>query len=242
MDLDVKAKLLMGLDITIHDITIKNYTIGELFKDVGLTKYLQLSSVAIRKVRDYIRPEYLETFDDVHIFDIYCMSREMNELFIAFLNLLTGYSWKFVHTDVFVEFYAKNEHDKNVHVNKDNIEDIFEIIKIMYCLDSSKRESDRDDINDEMRELLREFEEEESKVKNAKGCNITLVSIIDGISSKHPSINLLNIWEYKMYQVMHTYYSLNKIDNENRMMTGIYSGTIDGKKVEMEKAHWANEV
>lgn len=242
MDLDVKARLLMGLDVSTHDITIKNYTIGEIFKDIGLTRYLQMSNIATRKVRDYISPEYLDNFKDISVFEVFCMTEDMNSLFIDFLNFFTGYGWRFVYNELFVEFYAKNEYGKNVHVNKENIEDVFEVIKVMYCLDSSKKESERDDIDDNIRDILRELEEEENKVNSASKNKITLLSIIDGISSKHHSINLLNIWDYKMYQVMHTYYVLNKIDNEDRVVSGIYAGTVDREKINFEKIYWANEV
>lgn len=242
MDLDVKARLLMGLNVTTHGITIKNYTIGEIFEDVGFTRYLQMSSVATRKVRDYIAEEYFYKFKDISIFDIFCMSEDTNNLFIDFLNFFTGYEWKFAYTEDFVEFYSKNEHGKNVHIDKKNIGDVFEVVKVMYCLDSSKRESDRDDIDDDIRDILRELEEEENKVNNASKNKITLLSIIDGISTKHHSINLLNIWDYKIYQVMHTYYLLNKIDNEDRIVSGVYAGTVDKEKINFEKIYWANEV
>lgn len=242
MDLDLKAKLLMGLNISTHGITIKNYTIGEIFGTIGLTKYLQMSSISNRDVKDYIAREYLYQFKTVSVFDVFCMTQEMNDMFIEFLNLFTGYEWKFISNDTFTEFYAKNEYGNNVHVNRENIHSIFDVVKAMYCLDSSKKESDRDDIDDEMRELLREFEEEEAKVNASKGSKVTIVSIIDGISAKHNSINLLNIWKYKMYQIIHTYYILNKIDNENRIMTAIYTGVMDSKKTDVEKTYWAGEI
>lgn len=242
MDIDVKSKLLMGLDIEIHNITIKNYKLGEIFRDIGLIKYLQMTSVVNKKARDFIKAEYLDEVKDIKIFDVFCMSKDMQKLLSTIMNFFTGYEWNFVVTSSFSELLATNQDGVRVHINRDNYEDVLDVIKAMYCLDETKRESDRDDIDEEMRELLLEFEEEEAKVKAAKGSKLTLVSIIDGISNKHNSINLLNIWDYRIYQIMHTYYILNKIDNEDRLMTAIYSGTIDSKKAELEGAHWANEV
>ena len=241
MDLDMKAKLLMGLDISVCGITIKNHTIGKIFKDIGLTKYLQLSSIATRDVKDYISREYLDQFKDISVFDIFCMTQEMNDTFIEFLNLFTEYEWKFVHNNLFTEFYAKNENGKSVHISKENIQEIFETIKMMYCLDSSKKESEREDIDDRMKEILAELEEEESKVNESKGTKVTILSIMLGLASKHNSINLLNMWDYTIYQIIKTYHYVEKIDNEDRVVQGIYAGTIDGKKIDLEKLHWATE-
>lgn len=241
MDVDLKARLLMGLDISIHDITIKNYKMGTLFKDVGLSRYLQLSSLAIRTPKDFLQEEFLEEFKSVTMFDVFCINDELNNFFIQFLNLFTGYEWTFITTPSFTEFHAINEYGSRVHIGKGNYDDVIEIIKVMYCLDRSKRESERDDIDERMKEILAEFEEEESRVNSAKGGTITLISIIDGIANKHNSINLLNIWEYTMYQVMHTFHSLEKISNEDRVMNGVYAGMIDSKKIDLEKMHWAAE-
>ena len=92
-----------------------------------------------------------------------------------------------------------------------------------------------------MRGLLLEFEEEENKIRKAKGAVITMTSMIDGVANKHPSLNLINIWEYTVYQLYHAYQRINRIDNENRILTAIYTGNMDGNKTDLEKIHWAND-
>lgn len=242
MDIDLKARLLMGLDVAVHGITIKNHKLGTIFKDIGLTKYIQASSLINRSPKDFFKKEFINEVKHLNMFDIFCISGEFNEVFIQFISLFTDYKWSFISTDVFTEFHTVNEFGNRVHINRDNFDDVMEVIRVMYCLDKSKRESDRQDIDDEMAALLREFEDEEEKVRRSKGGNITIVSIIDGVASKHHSINLLSIWEYTVYQLIHTYYKLNQIDNETNVKSAIYTGNIDAKKIELDKMHWATEL
>lgn len=232
----------MGLDIDVHGIRILNHKLGTIFKDIGLTKYLQMSNLATRSPKDFLNKEYISEFKDITMFDIFCMSEELNKVFMQFLNLFTGYEWNYVATEAFVEFDTMNENGIRVHINRENFNDVIEVVKVMYCLDKSKRESERDDIDDDMAVLLKEFEEEEDKVKRSKCGNITIVSIIDGVASKHPSLNLISVWGYTMYQIIHTYYKLNQIDNERSITSAMYAGTIDSKKIELDKMHWANEL
>lgn len=241
MDVNIRPRLLMGLDINVHNITIKNYKLGEIFKNIGLLKYLQMTSVVNKKVRDFIKDEYLDQVKDMQVFDVFCISRDMQEVLSTVMNFFTGYDWKFVSTDAFSELLATNQNGERVHINRDNYADIIEVIKVMYCLTDTKRESDRDDIDEEMRELLLEFEEEENKIRKAKGAVITMTSMIDGVANKHPSLNLINIWDYTVYQLYHTYQRINRIDNENRILMAIYTGNIDGNKTDLEKIHWAND-
>lgn len=237
----MKARLLKGSRIVVHGITIKNYTLGEIFDDIGLTRYLQMSSLANRKPKDFLTSEFINQVPDFTLFDVLCISSELNEIYLNFLNFFTGYEWEFIANEAFIEFHSINENGERVYVNKGNFDSLLDVVKATYCLDKSKRESDRDDIDDEMKELLMEFEEESDKVRKAKGSNITIIGIIDGVSNKHPSINLFNIWGYTIYQLMNTYYALSKIDNESRIMSGIYHGTVDSKAIDLESIHWANE-
>lgn len=241
MDIDLQGKLLAGSNIAVKDITIINYKAHDIFRVIGVTKYLQMTNLMCRTPRDFIEPKYLKEFGDVKLFDIFCMTEEMQDLFKKAMNFFTGYEWDFVGTSAFIEFWATNENNERVHINRENCEEIFDVIKSMYCLHDNKKESQRDDIDDRMREILAEFEEEESKVNTAKGSKITLFSIIAGVATKHNSINLLNIWDYTIYQIIHSFKLLEKISNEDRTMTGIYSGTIDSKKIDLDKIHWAAE-
>lgn len=242
MDVNVKAKLLMGLDISVCDITIKNYKLGHIVEDIELDRYLRMAHISTLKPKDIVQKEVLKECKDIDMFDIFYSSENICNTFIEFFNFFTGYEWEFVHTSVFVEFHAVNEYGKHVYISRDNFNEVINVIQTMYCTDKQRmKESERDDVDDEMIELLREFEEEEEKIRKAKGATVTILSMISGIANKHPSLNLLNIWDYTVYQLAHTYHRLNRIDNENRVFAAVYAGNIDSKKAELDRIHWAND-
>lgn len=242
MNIGMKAKLIKGSDITVNNIRIKHYKIGYLVDEVGLDKYFYMIHIATLKPKDLLKKEVLKEFKDINMFDIFCMSEDMNNTFIAFLNFFTGYVWDFIDGGSFMEFHAINECGNRVHISRDNFNDVMDVVCKMYCTDMQKpKESERDDIDDEMAQWLRELEEEEGKVNQAKGTFLTIISILTGIANRHPSLNLINIWDYSIYQIQYTYRTLCKIDNENRVFAGVYAGTIDTKKMDLEKMHYAND-
>ncbi|MGL6175210.1 MAG: hypothetical protein ACRC1P_11450 [Cellulosilyticaceae bacterium] len=232
-DIDLKARLLMGLDIPINGITIKNYTIGYIFKEIGLVKYSQIMNLVSLKPRDFMG----EIDNNTHMYDILTSNQYTLEWLVDFVSLFIDGEW--IYIPIHNEFFNSKI---RMSINKSNIDDIFYIVKKMYCLDTYGKESDRDDIDDEMRELLLEFEEEERKVRMGKGCGITTLSIVESVASKHPNLNLNSIWDYSMYKLMRTFYRLEHIESNNKTMTGIYSGVIDSKKINLEKIHWANDL
>lgn len=237
-----KLKLLRGAKVNLGDIWIQPLTLGQI-EEIGISRYYRLLNICNIDKRDIFTNISYDYVKDMSIFDVLIINDQLRNMFIDFIQV-------FICNDGVgnVEYIPEiNEisitYQENLSwINKENLEDILDVVRMMYCIDKKNKESDRDDVDEDMRRILKEFEEEESKVKSAKGININLMSIIAGVSTKHPSINLLNIWEYTVYQLMYTYRYLNNIDNENRVVSAVYAGTVDGKKIDLEKIHWANEI
>lgn len=216
----IESLLVAGLDIEFSGVTLKNYKLKELFsKEIGLGVYLSTVNIC--------------TENPTEIFN----NEEKRKQFLNFLNLFTNKKWDYYSNSSL--FYVSD--NPQVILSEDSVQYILDIFKRIYCMDDVPKESDREDISDSMRELLKEFEEEEKKVKEKKGNFITLMSIVKAVSCKHPSINLLNIWGYTMYQLMESYHYINQIDRENRTITAVYAGTVSSKDVKIEDMYWANE-
>lgn len=243
MDIDLKARLLMGLDINVHGITIKNHKLGTIFKDIGLTRYLQMSNLATRSPKDFLNKEYISEFKDISMFDIFCMSTDLNGVFIQFLNLFTGYEWTFISTEAFVEFHATNENGSRVHISRDNFDEVIEVVKVMYCLsDDANRKKDEIDIDmavdDEVRELAMEFAEFK-KQKNKNKSNVTITSIISFLASK--VYDWGKVFDMTIYQIIKSYSHFEMYSYWENVMTGIYQGTIDSKSINFDEIHYARE-
>lgn len=222
-DLTVISLLTFGNNIELNHFTLINYKIKEIFNPqiLGLVNYYGLIGICLEKPKD--------------IFNNNVLTSQLKD----FLNMFTNCSWNYIGKFKVFEAIDKD----NVYITEENIGLILDLFAKMYGIDdeSLKKESNREDIDDDMKELLKEFEEEQSKVDRACGVNINLISIIEAVSCKHHSLNLTNIGEYTIYQLYRAYKKLNKIDHENRLTQGYYAGTLKLENSDFKQLHWANE-
>lgn len=220
-----KSLLLTGSNIEFREMTLFNFNLGKIFKEITLINYMILTDICLMQPQEIFSTEEL-----------------INKL-VLFLNRFTDHKWEYSKD---LSGVLNTEH--TVLLNIDNVGQILDVFKMMYCLKEVKKESERTDIDDEMKELLKEFEEEEQKVRNSKTLGksaITLHSIVNGVACRHPALNLLNIWDYTVYQLFQTYYTLTKIDSENRAYIALFSGNLDKnarKQLDLPNLHWATEV
>lgn len=230
---DYEFELYGGLSIEFQDIKIKSLTINEIRQEYGLSKILRLLSLSTVS-----RKQFKNVDEKVSLFDLVVHS-ELRKVFEMFLSV-------FVECDAIQygektnSYYLKNK-DKIAMLGKENFEEFLEVFRMAYCIDKNARESDRDDIDDELREILKGFEEEEDKIKNARGNTITLNSMIKAICCRHPSINCLNVGNCTIYQLKCDLVRLYQIDSNVFINTAMCSGTMT-EKVDLEDYNWAKEL
>lgn len=219
----IEGLLTFGQNIKLNGLELINYKLKDIYDPevLGLVNYYGLIGICTEK------PE--------NIFRSYALVRQL----VDFLNLFTNVKWEYAEESNVVVEASRCE----ICIGEDNAEDILGLYRKMYCLDDelAKRESDRDDIDDEMKALLLAFEEEQSKVDKAIGADVNLTSIIEGVSCKHPSINMLNVGEYTIYQLYRTYRRMCKIEHEDRTLTGYYTGHIQLSNMELKSLNWASK-
>ena len=69
----------------------------------------------------------------------------------------------------------------------------------------------KNDIAKKLYEQMQKANKEKEKQKNKKNdINLSLPNIISSVSSKHPSINLINIWELTIFQLLDCF---NRLQN-----------------------------
>lgn len=217
----IEGLLTFGCNIKLNGLELINYRLKDIYdpEALGLANYYGLIGICTEK------PE--------NIFGSYALVRQL----VDFLNLFTNVKWKYAEESNVVVEASRCE----ICIGKDNAEDILGLFRKMYCLDDTiiQKESDRDDIDEDMRALLLAFEEEQARVDRAMGADINLTSIIEGLSCKHPSINMLNIGEYTIYQLYKAYRRVCKIEHEDRLLTAYYAGNIQLSEMELKSLNWA---
>lgn len=242
-DLGLEMSLLRGGTVQFERISIRPLTLGEI-EEMGLEKYLGLINFTNLSKEKLVGKDLIEVFKPYSFYQIVVNYEELRETFLEFLRTFVLHdkeenSIRYVpEIDTIVVRYNKI----NGKINNSNFQDFLDFIRKVYHVPKTQKESERADIDEEMAELLKEFEEAESKVAKESGNEITITSMIEAICVKHPSINLMTIWNYTMYQFMKTFYRIEQIDSAKNIMTGIYSGCIESKKINLKEYHWAKKL
>lgn len=242
-ELKLEMKLLRGGTVQFERLLIKPLTLGEI-EELGIEKYLGLINFSTLSKEKLIGRELVEVFKPYSFYQVVVNYEELRETFLEFLRVFVLHdedesSVRYVpEIDTIVVRYNKI----NGKINNSNFQSFLDFMRKIYYVPKVEKESERLDIDEEMAELLKEFEEVESKVAKDNGNEITITSMIEAICVKHPSINLMTVWDYTMYQFMKTFYRIEQIDSAKNIMTGIYSGCIEPKKINLKEYHWAKKL
>lgn len=233
-------RLLQGLDVNEDGYVYRNYKLKELIA-IGMEKWQQLITLTLLELDDLFGENKFtkEELGQITIYEAICFSPLLREWAIDFLNTFLLGEWEF--NELFSEFVCYSFSSPLV-VNKQNLETVFENIRQIYCIGKPKPEYDISKATgSEVLDMLKEFEEIKKK-QNKEKEPITYESIVESISVKHPSYNLMNIWDLTLHQLMRTYYRMEHIDNYNHVLQGIYSGAISSKDIKMKEIHWSKRI
>lgn len=241
--MNLEAKLLRGKTVQFERLIIKPKTLGEI-EELGVSEYFRLINLTTLTKEKIVGKKLKEVFEKYSFYQIVVNYDELRELYLEFIRtfVLHDEDENSVRYEPVVDTIFVTYKDTIGKINNANFEDFLEFMRFVYHITIVKKESEREDIDEEMAELLKEFEEVEEKITKDKGNEVTLTSMIEAICVKHNSLNLFNIWDYTMYQFIKTYYRIEQIDNSNNIMTALYTGNIDSKKIDIKDYHWAKKL
>lgn len=244
---DLEMRLLAGEPIYVGDIPIKPLNLRQI-SQLGYSKFQQSISI-ISMTLD----EMIESIDDFEIqarlkaekhlykvFDMYMLSNGMQELVLKSFNLL------FQTENVIIDGELLDDMsvviDEKYVINRDNFDDIVEIIQLQNNPEQSV--SDEDDYNPanelakSIAEKLKRSKEivEKSKALESDGDGLTIPDIISAVSAMSNSLNKLNIWDLTIYQLYDEFARLTKIDNYRlQIQASMWSSDI-------EIEHWSEPI
>lgn len=240
-DSQLKAELLLGMDIDVGEITLKNYKLGTIIRDIKLGKYNYLSTLSVAEPKD-IFDDKANINDEIYnlsTFELSFIVPDVQKWFIEFLNTFTNYKW--MTNDRFQLYMALEE---NKTLNKDDIDLIFKVFRKMYWIERGKNQDSIDPsmaVDEETRQIAEEFAELE-KEKNRKKKHITLNGIIAGVCSTSHNYSFFNVENLTMYQLMTEFYVNNAHEHYNYIMSSAYVGMYDLSKTKVEDLHYCNEI
>lgn len=264
MEKDISLQLLAGLPIEIKNIgKIHQLKLKEIAV-IGEQKYNEyLSVISFNKsslsipIDDEKQKEEIDKLTDFQIILFLCLQDENFRNIL--LKSLKFFFKKEVYFDNQIGFFVfgkvkitkkkinikkiikpqklqkkKCKYKKVITENKFN--EIKNVIKQSNCLRELEKEEEIKPGNERAKKFIEMLK---LKKQNAPKTNdINLISIISSIAWRsHIGIN--SVWDLTIYQLYDAFYRLDVIDNYDKTLTGIYAGTIDGKKINLKKINWA---
>lgn len=227
MDIKLESDLLKGNNHVLEDgIEIINYTLGKIYSSIGINEYYYSLNIINFDKEYYLKKGYTSVEIDYYIL---CYTIQFLEMFIKCKEV------KYHSIECKYMIYLNDE--EFIWLDNDKLKNIFEIIKEMYCVPDTDLK--KDDIifdNDEVAKKFAEFFEAEKNMSDdGKKDTVTMNSMIEYVSNKHNSLNLINIWGLTVWQLYRSYTRLEMITDYNKTLDGIYSGNIDSSKVNLQK-------
>lgn len=203
-------------------VYLHNYKLKYIFETLGVEKYLHFCSISGFKDN---QPS------DLNQLEIEKLNKEMMFNYAIFLH-------EFVQCDnvqydaMSEEFRIKNNLEEIILSNTE-MNELFDNFREIYCLgDSGGKDlfEGAKPITEEGKKDLAFFRKAAAKINAKHDGNHTIDSIVMGITAKHPSYNLLNIFDLTVWQLMKTHSTMYKVDDVYFTKIGIYTGNIDTKK------------
>ncbi len=238
---ELGVALLRGRIVNFDSILVKPLTLGEI-DEMGFNHYHELINFTLLTKQGIIgRGKEAEKFSSLSLFHLIILAPPLQEMLLEFLHLFILHDEEEGAIRYVPEIETIVVRYKGItgKINSSNFEDFLEFMRFTYHVPKNMKESDRDDIDEEMADLLREFEEAEAKVSKERGGGVTFDGIIEAVSVTHPSVNLFSIWDYTMYQLMRSFIRLDHNTNSTNIMRGLYSGAMSSKDIKLEEYYWA---
>jgi len=209
-----RLKLLAGDSIEVDGIIIKQPKLRDI-KNIGIDAYYWCLCFLTITMEQYLtstkRQDSIPDFKEqgITMFDIYLNSIPERDWFIGSLSFFI---------DGKIEYYGDrflvNNHREITKINYPKIAiAIGEInfIKINY---EQQQELYANEKARQIAEKIRQAREKQ-KALTKKEDVVLLDDIISSVAARHPSLNLLNIWDLTVYQLYDQYHRLRTIDDYN---------------------------
>lgn len=194
--------LISGVDIQVSDgIVIRQPKLRDICKpDIGEARYNTYVSVFDLTVADVFGGDDAALpaalLEHMHIFDVLIGIDEHRHILLDALNF-------FLATTV---VYDDAKHlvvtSDGIQITRDVFDAIAPIVLQINCV-QQKRDTAKTYANQRAKRIFEKIQKakEQQKRRGKSDPNYTIPNIVSKLSSKHPSYNLLNIWDLTIYQL-----------------------------------------
>lgn len=250
---NIDELLFLGENIYVGDVPIYQYDLLTILKMEN--NYRKLISQCVLKPIDFFKRSQVNKseIDKMNIIDILVIFQKneyiskISNSIIEMLEFVTRLDWKFcIGIESFVHFNLGEDGkcNGNLIINKSNYNDVMEVIGKVYHVykhDPYEKYGNYDRADDETKEVIDMLIEEEQR--EIKEPNITFQSILEAVACNSDSgLNIFNIKNATVYQLFRCFYRIEQNYTYKNIMTGLYSGYIDNKKLNSDDISWARKI
>jgi len=167
-------------------------------------------------------------YEDENFRDIFCLFFDIDDVLVP------------LEEDGVVKYFIITDDKKTVIIEESNFEEIQSVLKMITGFSNRKVEKFKDDLIKEM--YIEDLIETEELAKNSKNNNsvITMADLV-GAVILDTSYTYETVWDMYLYQFHSCTRMILKREDYRNTMTGIYTGNLDPKKVNMEKIYWLSK-
>lgn len=233
-DADIHLKLLAGMSVEIDGIgEFTPLTMREIIS-MGESVYNQRLSVLLfdKSKLDKSEMDELTNFESLTVFLYYDQS--FRDLFFYALKMFLG-----VEPDINKDGQILLSKNENVTIlDEVGFDEIQRIAKLSNLIKSEK-EDEYEAGNERARKFMEKLKKRKEKFAKVKDQKINLHSLISGLAWRSSYNDVLNLTIYQLYD---GFQRIEKINDYEYTLLGIYTGNIDGKKVKLPDINWANVI
>lgn len=252
--LNIDELLFLGENVFVGDVPIYQYDLLTLLKMEE--NYRKLVSQCVLKPIDFFKrsqvnkPEMdkMTMIDMLIMFDGDEYMSKVSDSIIEMLEFVTKLDWRFYPvTESFTHFHLGDNGKYGgtpIIIDKSNYDEVMKTIAKVYHVprnDPYEKYGNYDMADDETKEVIDMLIEEERE--DIKESNITFQSILEAVACNSDSgLNIFNIKNATVYQLFRCFYRIEQNYNYKHTITGLYSGCVDGKKLNSDDISWARTI
>jgi hypothetical protein len=239
---DLDLRLQVNRPIYIDKVGEMTFPTIDDIADIGQSYYNQIIGSLLFKKENLEQNEEFEKLSEFELFYLYCYQvKDFRELVFNGLKLIFKDEPKM--DDSVLGIYFGDIEDSRI-IDGNNFEMIQKIVaKANWIKINEKKEEEFKPFDERAQaiiDMVMKGRKERSNIKPKESIN--LHSIIAGLTWKPNGISSKDIMTMTVYQIYMGYFVCQNIDSHYFTLTGIYTGNIDAKNIDMSELNWAKRL
>lgn len=199
-------RLLAGLPLHVGDIKIHS------------PKLMQIASEGYQAYERYV----------IACTDDNLLQYEGADLIFLLFGLYVFTGERFIHGGNFLYTEKEDSGKVDLTIDENNLEEIVKCLRLVNCIDGTKKHIRNKELDEKIAKARAKIKERLGRIPGDED-DITFKDLVSVLTSKHPSLNLLNVWDLTYYQFNDQFKRMQLVDNYEISVRQIIAGFENAK-------------